>query len=328
MTARSRGRSSVPGLRRRHAQRRDRQRDQQRRRPATRESSGLRITRSHDGAPEPRLARGAAQPPGERDPALVDAVAEPGQHRRQHDQRDEHLDRDDTTTVATANDSNVASPVMNMPDIAIITVSPEIITARPEVAGGRLQGLLRALAVGSLLALAAHVEERVVDADREPDQQDQRRRRCRRAGTTGSGSATSAIVAITPVSASSSGTPAATRPPSATAQDRAGSAAARASRPCRGRSGRTPAGSCRSEADAELLDVELGVLGLQRGDRVLALGRRSSSRRRVLARDLEVDQHGMPVLRDRSTAALVRGGDVGRRASWSSARPPCRRPPP
>ena len=38
-----------------------------------------------------------------------------------------------TLTVATANASNVASPVMNMPDMAIITVRPEIITARPEV---------------------------------------------------------------------------------------------------------------------------------------------------------------------------------------------------
>ena len=38
-----------------------------------------------------------------------------------------------TLTVATANDSKVASPVMNMPDMAIITVIPEISTARPEV---------------------------------------------------------------------------------------------------------------------------------------------------------------------------------------------------
>ena len=39
-----------------------------------------------------------------------------------------------TVTVATANEMNVASPVMNIPAIAIITVKPEIITARPEVA--------------------------------------------------------------------------------------------------------------------------------------------------------------------------------------------------
>ena len=39
-----------------------------------------------------------------------------------------------TETVATANDSNPASPVMNIPAIAMITVSPEIITARPDVA--------------------------------------------------------------------------------------------------------------------------------------------------------------------------------------------------
>ena len=39
-----------------------------------------------------------------------------------------------TRIVPTANDMNVALPVRNMPAIAIITVSPETSTARPEVA--------------------------------------------------------------------------------------------------------------------------------------------------------------------------------------------------
>ena len=36
---------------------------------------------------------------------------------------------------------NVLSPAMNMPAIAIITVSPEMSTARPEVADGLLDGV-------------------------------------------------------------------------------------------------------------------------------------------------------------------------------------------
>ena len=39
-----------------------------------------------------------------------------------------------TVMVATANEANSASPVRNMPDMAIRTVTPEIRTDRPDVA--------------------------------------------------------------------------------------------------------------------------------------------------------------------------------------------------
>jgi hypothetical protein len=39
-----------------------------------------------------------------------------------------------TTIVPSANELNVGSPVRNIPAIAIITVSPEMSTARPDVA--------------------------------------------------------------------------------------------------------------------------------------------------------------------------------------------------
>ena len=48
---------------------------------------------------------------------------------------------------------------------------PETSTARPEVAAAASSAAAR-YAGRALLALAPHVEERVVDADREPDQQD------------------------------------------------------------------------------------------------------------------------------------------------------------
>ena len=65
-----------------------------RRPPATTiETIGRRITRV---TIEPQTRDSLASPaaPGERDPALVDPVAEPGQHRRQDRQRREHRDRD------------------------------------------------------------------------------------------------------------------------------------------------------------------------------------------------------------------------------------------
>ena len=73
---------------------------------------------------------------------------------------------------------------MNIPAMAMITVSPEIITARPEVCRSHLERVLRAPAGRPLFALTAHVEERVVDSDGESDQQDQRVRRCRSSGNT------------------------------------------------------------------------------------------------------------------------------------------------
>ena len=64
-------------------------------------------------------------------------------------------------------------PAKNIPAIAMITVSPEISTERPEVDAAALQRRLFAAPCRTLLALTLEIEHRVVDADGEPDQQDQ-----------------------------------------------------------------------------------------------------------------------------------------------------------
>ena len=68
---------------------------------ATRSPPARTIDKSraaHDAAgersPEARLPGGPAPAPEQGDAALLDAVAEPGQHRRQHRQRGEHGDGD------------------------------------------------------------------------------------------------------------------------------------------------------------------------------------------------------------------------------------------
>ena len=67
---------------------------------------------------------------------------------------------------------NVLSPAKNMPAIAIITVRPETSTARPEVAAAASRAASLAAPGGAFLALAPQVEQRVVDADGEADEQD------------------------------------------------------------------------------------------------------------------------------------------------------------
>ena len=62
------------------------------------------------------------------------------------------------------------------PAIATITVSPEISTERPEVAAAASSAARSLRPGGPLLAFALQVEHRVVDADREPDQEHHRGR--------------------------------------------------------------------------------------------------------------------------------------------------------
>ena len=71
-------------------------------------------------------------------------------------------------------DVKTGLPASSIPAIAISTVRPETSTACPEVAAVRAEGVLRRPALAPLLALAAQVEERVVDADRHAHQQDHR----------------------------------------------------------------------------------------------------------------------------------------------------------
>ena len=74
----------------------------------------------------------------------------------------------------------IVLPVSSMPAIAAMTVRPEIRTARPEVAAAMSIASSLPRALGALLTLAADVEQRVVDADREADEHDRRHARCRR----------------------------------------------------------------------------------------------------------------------------------------------------
>ena len=76
-----------------------------------------------------------------------------------------------TSIAAMPSDSNVESPASSMPAIATATVSPETITARPEVAEAISTDSRTRRAALALVAGAAEHEERVVDADRHADDQ-------------------------------------------------------------------------------------------------------------------------------------------------------------
>ena len=71
-----------------------------------------------------------------------------------------------TIIVPIANDMNVLSPEKNMPAIAIITVMPGDEHGPTRRRRGGLEGGRLAASGAPLVALAADVEQRVVDADR------------------------------------------------------------------------------------------------------------------------------------------------------------------
>ncbi len=77
-----------------------------------------------------------------------------------------------TRIVPTARPANRLLPLRNMPLMATITVRPDTSTARPEVAAAISIASIVVVAPGPFAALAGEVEDRVVDADREADQQD------------------------------------------------------------------------------------------------------------------------------------------------------------
>ena len=185
-TASDFGNVSGPG--RDHAQLQRRQRRARASSPPARtaDSSGPPQDAVDDRAPDPALAAVAAEPADERDAHPVDPVAEPREQGGQDGQRAEHRDRRRRAIVATPNDANVASPVRNMPAIATITVRPEMSTERPEVAAAASSAASLAPSGGALLARPLQIEHRVVDADREPDQQHERGRLRRRSAAGGS----------------------------------------------------------------------------------------------------------------------------------------------
>ena len=73
-----------------------------------------------------------------------------------------------TRIVPRAKADMPCTPARNMPDMAMMTVSPEMSTERPEVAAAARARLLAAPG-GTFLAFALQVKHRVVDAHREPD---------------------------------------------------------------------------------------------------------------------------------------------------------------
>ena len=79
-----------------------------------------------------------------------------------------------TMIVPIANDMKVALPVRNMPAMAIATVMPGDEHGPAGGRGGDLQGPLVGVPLVAFGALAAQVEQRVVDPHGEPDQQDHR----------------------------------------------------------------------------------------------------------------------------------------------------------
>ena len=71
-----------------------------------------------------------------------------------------------------ASPANSGSPAKYRPAMAAITVRPEISTVRPEVAAATFERLFLAPPGLALFTLAPDVEQRVVHADGEADQQD------------------------------------------------------------------------------------------------------------------------------------------------------------
>ena len=112
--------------------------------------------------------------------AAVDAVAELAEQRREHGQRADHRHERRRSSRRAPSDVKILEPASSMPAIAISTVTPEISTACPDVAAARCSASRPRVPGRALLALALHVEERVVDPDRHAHQQDHRARRVRR----------------------------------------------------------------------------------------------------------------------------------------------------
>ena len=99
----------------------------------TTETTGLAQNTVEDRAPDPTVAVVAAEPADERHASSIDTIAEPGERRRQDGQRPEHGHRDHQDR-AHRERGQSPYPARNSPDMATITVRPEISTERPEVA--------------------------------------------------------------------------------------------------------------------------------------------------------------------------------------------------
>ena len=124
-----------------------------------------------DAAAEAALADPPVEPPQQREPRTVDPSAELGQQRGQHgDGADDcHADHDDgaggeRVEGRTADDEQAGHRADHGP-----ARHQDRVTRRR---GGDLDGVEGAVTGGAFLTLALEVEQRVVDADRHPDQHD------------------------------------------------------------------------------------------------------------------------------------------------------------
>ena len=136
------------------------------------DSQGRRITRS-TVADQKRDSPAASPAAEEREAALLDPVPEPGEHRRQHRQRGEHRDRDDEDRALGERVEGLVAAQEHAGHRDDHRQAGDQHRA-PRGRGGDLERGALIAPGGALLALASQVEERVVDADRQPDQQDDR----------------------------------------------------------------------------------------------------------------------------------------------------------
>ena len=184
--------------------RRQREHDEERRR-ADRRDDRMAKRRAQDGAPDARLLPVALEALQERSPVASASTSRRGSRRSTRmtpaastastprsirspsspssagsTVSEPTIDMKTTIIAPIPSDVKIFEPASSMPAIAISTVTPETSTAWPEVAAARCSASRPVAARRPLLALALHVEERVVDADRHADQQDHGARRVRR----------------------------------------------------------------------------------------------------------------------------------------------------
>ena len=132
--------------------------------------------RAEDEIPHARLAVAPLQP-AERAP--VDAVAEAAEERGQHRERSDHRDEHDEDR-AEAHRDEVARAGERHAGAGDGDGEAGDEHGAAGGRGGGVQRLARLASPRPLLALAAEIEERVVDADRHPHEDDDARRRVRR----------------------------------------------------------------------------------------------------------------------------------------------------
>ena len=159
-----------PGRGRVQGERRDGQGDQHRARGDGRDDRAPEDA-AEDRAPEAALAVLAPEPVHERDAALLDLVAELAEQCGQHGERADHRDRDDHHRSDREGHERLVAGEEHAGHRDHHRDAGDEDGAAGRGCGG-LERCVLASSGGTLFALAPEVEERVVDADGEADQQD------------------------------------------------------------------------------------------------------------------------------------------------------------